>query len=185
MDLRFLLLLKILLGLLVIGVHVHRCALHALTLRSANHWRFHAHDVTVGILENRRWHLNDTRHKRGVDQLEVKLLLRVVREHRAVVRQVQLEEVLDAKGLREDGLWDKLAHIEVVASMLPIESRTFRLGLLASNLELQDELLGFTWSSKEEAFLAHWASSGPLLPVLVNLDLDHVRDDKRACVRAL
>ena len=185
MDLRLLFLLLVLLGLLVGGAHVHGRALDALALGGADHWRIHAHDISVVVLENRRRQLDDTLHKRGLNQLEVELAGPIVGENSAFVIKLQLEVVLGAEGLREDGLGHERAHVVIVASMLTVEARARRLHALVRNLELQNHLLRLVRSTKEKALLAMAAMNGVLAPALVDLDLRLVGDDERASVLAL
>ena len=171
MDLRLFLLLYVFLFKLVTAVQLHGRTLNTLALRLANHRRFHVHDLTVDVLEDRRSHLDDTLHERGLNQLEVELPLRVVREDCAVVGEVQLEIVLDAERLREDGLGHERAHVVVVGSMLPKGARATMLGQLVRYLELQDKLLRLTRPAKEKALFADVAIGGELSPVLVDFDL--------------
>ena len=141
MDLRLFLLLYVFLFKLVTAVQLHGRTLNTLALRLAKYRRFHVHDLTIGVLEDRWCHLDDTLHERGLDQLEVELSRRVVREDGAVVRQVELQVVLGAEGLREDGLGHESAHVIVVTGMLAVEARARRLDTLVRDLELQDGLL--------------------------------------------
>ena len=128
MDFGLFLLLHVLLFKLVTAVQLHSRTLNTLALRLAKYRRFHVHDLTIGVLEDRWCHLDDTLHERGLDQLEVELPLVVIREDRAVVIEVKLEIILDAERLRENGLGNERAHVVVVASMLPKSARATMLG---------------------------------------------------------
>jgi len=112
MDLGFF--LVIVLALLVSVANIHSCALDAFAFGSAYDGSIHAEDVTIVVFEDRGRHLQDSRHESRLDQLELELPRRFVAEDCAVVREIELEVVLTAEGLSEDGFGDERADIVVV-----------------------------------------------------------------------
>ena len=67
--------------------------------------------------------------------------------------EVELKVVLGAEALSKDRFWHEGADVVVISSMLAMESSSRRLNSLGSDLELQDDLLAFVGTSKEEALL--------------------------------
>lgn len=74
----------------------------------------------------------------------MELLSRIVAEHGAIVREVQLKVVSDTKGVSKDRLWHKGVKVMVVSSVLAKEAGSWRTGALASDLELKNHLLLFS-----------------------------------------
>ena len=126
---------------LLLFTEVHSLACNNLALWCTNDWGVHAEQVAVDVEEDGgRW-LDDARHKRVLNQLELELLGRVITEGRAGVREVQLEVVIAAEGVRVDTLRGQRSHIVVVACMLTVETGAWCIVALGTNLELDDHLL--------------------------------------------
>ena len=121
--------------------------------------------------ENGGRRLDDARHKRVLDQLELELLCRVIAEGRVGVREVQLEVVVAAEGVREDALWGQRMHIVVVTCMLTEEAGAGCIVALGADLELDDHLLLLTCSAQIESLLAMSTLDIILSPVLIKFHL--------------
>ena len=165
--------------------NVHGSSLDNVTLWCLNDWVLHRHEVTSGVQEDRRGRIDHTLNQRWLDQLELELLGRCITEHRAVMRQVELQVVHDAEGVREDRLRHERVQVVVIGSMLAKEACAYRANTLASNLELQDHLLLLAGTTQEKVFFAVSPGHTVLAPVLVQLDLGLVRDLKLASITAL
>ena len=172
------------LALLVLG-DVHGDALHDLAFRSTDDRVAHAHQLAIGVDEDGRGRVDDAWDERGLDQLEVELLGRVVAEDGAFVAEVQLEEVGDAEGLGVDALGGQGTHVMVVTSVLAEEASAGRACALAGNLELQNQLFRLSSAAQEEVLLVVSTCHAVLPPALVKLDLRLVGDLQAAGVSAL
>ena len=150
---------------------IHGLALDNLALGCTNDWGVHAEQVAVDVEENGGRRLDDARHKRVLDQLELELLGRVVAEGRVGVREVQLEVVVAAEGVRVDALRGQRVYIVVVTCMLTEEAGAWCVVALGADLELDDHLLLLACSAQEECLLAMSALDIILSPVLVKFHL--------------
>ena len=90
---------------LIILTNIDSGTLHDLSLRGLNDWVLHLDGVSSGVQEQRGRRLDDAWHERWLDELEVVLLGRVVREDSALVSEVDLQVVEDREGLSVHGLW--------------------------------------------------------------------------------
>ncbi len=123
---------------------IHGGALDDLAFGCADHGVLHLHNIAIGVEEDRSGEVKFARHQGRLDQLEVELLGRIVAEHGAIVREVQLEVVGDTECVSIDRLWHKGVKVVVVTGMLAKEAGSWRTGALASNLELKNHLLLFS-----------------------------------------
>lgn len=169
---------------LVLG-DVHGNALNDLALGSIDHWVIHAHGLAIDVDEKRRGWVEDTWHKRRLDQLEVEFLGRIVAKDGTLMAEVQLEEVRDAEGLSVDALRGQSADVVVVTSVLAEEARTRGALALACDLELQDHLLLLAGTTQKEVLLRVTDRFRVFPPALIELDLRLVGDLQAASVTAL
>lgn len=119
---------------------VHRLALDNLALGYTDLGRIHSDRLTVHVEEDGRRGLDNARHKRVLDQLEVELLGRVVAERRVIVRQVELEEVRAAESVRVDALRGQRVNVVIVTGMLAKEASSRGVVSLGADLELDNHL---------------------------------------------
>lgn len=150
---------------------IHGFALDDFALWSRNDGVFHVKEVAVDVEEDGRRRLDNARHQRVLDQLEVELLGRVIAESGVCVGQVQLEEVCAAESVGIDALWSQRVHVVIVTGMLAEEARSGGVVALRGDLELNHHLLALSGTAQEEGFLAVGALDIVLAPVLVQLDL--------------
>ena len=123
------------------------------------------------VEEDGRGRLNDTRHKRVLNKLEVELLCGIVAEYSAIVRQVNLEIVRDTESLSEHALGHQGVHIVVVSGVPSKEACTLWTSALRGDLELKNHGLLFVGTCQDKCLLAMSSLHRVLAPVLVQLDL--------------